>query len=60
MSANGAKQGSLEEGAKSKEEILKAILINSVGQSLRAPPTVQTALEIEHDIAVSAAEHLTS
>jgi hypothetical protein len=47
-------------GAKDKEEILKAILINSVGQSLRAPPTVQTALEIERDIAVSAAEHLTS
>ena len=42
---------------KSKEEILKAILINSVGQSLRAPPTVQTALKIEHDIAVSTAEH---
>jgi len=48
----------LGEGAKSKEEILKGMLINSVGQSLRAPPTVQTALEIEHDIAVSAAEHI--
>ena len=48
------------EGAKGKEEILKAILINSLGQSLRAPPTVQTALETEHDIAVSVTEHSTS
>jgi len=60
-SVNGAKQGVLGWGwGKNKEEILKAILINSIGQSLKAPPTVQTALEIEHDIAVSAAERFIS
>lgn len=47
-------------GRKNKEEILKAILINSVGQSLRAPPTVQTDFEIERGIGVSAAEHFIS
>jgi hypothetical protein len=36
-SANGVKQGVWGDGSKSKEEILKAILINSVGQSLGAP-----------------------
>jgi hypothetical protein len=40
-----------------REDILKAFLINSVGPSLRALPTVQTAPEIEHDIAMSAAKH---
>jgi hypothetical protein len=57
MSANGAKQGVWGRGGEGEEEIVKAFLINSAGQSLRALPTVQTAPEIERDIAVSAAGH---
>jgi hypothetical protein len=43
-SANGAKQWVWGGGAdgRGQEEIVKAFLINSVGQSLRALPTVQT------------------